>query len=565
VPLTAAKLKDILVAPGLLPAADFDEAAAEAAKSGKTVDEVLADKNLVPDEYLGQLIADALGVPFVRPENTRIPDHVLRLIPERVARRSKIIAVGKDEAGDLIVAMRDPDDLELARFIEKKTGLRVRPHYATARGIQMTLDRYSSDLESSVKSILEEAAPLLRGGRFDEAEGEGPIVRIVELIMDYAYQNNASDVHIEPREKEVLVRYRIDGILHDVVALPKELANHIVPRIKIMAKLRTDEHLAAQDGKFQEIIDGERVDVRVSVLPVVDGEKVVMRLLAEKGKHFNLSDLGLSDRDEKKVIKHMNKSFGMILAAGPTGSGKTTTMYAVLKLLNTRDVNIATIEDPIEYAIEGLNQIQVNPKTGLTFASGLRSIVRQDPDIIMVGEIRDEETAGIAVNSAMTGHLVLSTLHTNDAATTLPRFIDMGIEPFLIASTINVIIAQRLVRRICSRCITSYDVTRAELEESFPAPVVANIFKTRSGDIVRVYKGKGCDRCGQSGYTGRIGIYELLEIEDNIRELIMANANAKAIKQRAVENGMTTMLDDGIRKILAGITTVEEVLRVAGE
>jgi len=372
-------------------------------------------------------------------------------------------------------------------------------------------------------------------------------------------------VHVEPREKELLVRYRIDGILHDVVSLPRELLNPVVTRIKILSKMRTDEHYAAQDGKFQEIIDGERIDVRVSALPVVDGEKIVMRLLAEKGKRYDLADLGLAAKDEKKLQRHIQKSFGMILATGPTGSGKTTTMYSVLKILNTRDVNIATIEDPIEYAMEGVNQIQVNIKTGLTFASGLRSIVRQDPDIIMVGEIRDEETAGIAVNSAMTGHLVLSTLHTNDAATTLPRFRDMKIEPFLIASTINVIIAQRLVRKICSRCITSYDVTRSELENVFPAVAVERFFKKRQGDRVRVYKGKGCDKCGHTGYIGRIGIFELLEVTDNIRDLIMADANAKVIRQRAIDNGMTTMLEDGVRKIMTGVTTVDEVLRVAGE
>ncbi len=560
----AAKLKEILVDSGLIGAADFAAAAAEAAKSSVPLDEVLVDKGLVPDEYLGQLIADGLGFPFVRPDALTVPDHVLRLVPERIARRARIVAVAKDDAGDLKLAMRDPADLELVRLIEKKTGLRVLPHYATARGLAAGIERYSSDLDSAIKTILEEAGPLA-GGQAEESEVEAPLIRIVELIMDYAYRNNASDVHIEPREKELLVRYRIDGILHDVVVLPRALMNPVVTRIKILSKLRTDEHYAAQDGKFQEIIDGERIDVRVSVLPVVDGEKIVMRLLAEKGKRYDLPDLGLAPKDEKKLLRHIQKSFGMILATGPTGSGTTTTMYSVLKILNTRDVNIATIEDPIEYAMEGVNQIQVNPKTGLTFASGLRSIVRQDPDIIMVGEIRDEETAGIAVNSAMTGHLVLSTLHTNDAATTLPRFRDMKIEPFLIASTINVIIAQRLVRKICSRCIISYDVTRAEVEEAFPPAAAARFFKRRESDKVRVYRGKGCDKCGHTGYLGRVGIFELLEVTDNIRDLIMADANAKVIRQRAIDNGMTTMLEDGVRKILTGVTTIEEVLRVAGE
>ncbi len=566
-PVTVEQLKHLLVDAGLVAAGDFEAAADEAKRSDKPLEAALVDRNLVPDDYLGQLIADSLGYPFARVENQKIPDHILRIIPERVARHSRVIAFGTDEAGRLKLAMSDPDDLETVRLVEKKAGVRVLPHYATPNGIESGIERYSRDLESAIKTIMEEVRR--RGpAKPGEEEGEGETIRIVELILDYAYQNNASDIHVEPREKDMLVRYRIDGILHDVVTLPHELLNPVVTRIKILSKMRTDEHFAAQDGKFQEIVGGERVDVRVSVLPVVDGEKVVMRLLAEKGKRFNLRDLGFSEADFKKLDRHIQKSFGMILATGPTGSGKTTTMYAVLKILNTRDVNIATIEDPIEYAIEGVNQIQVNLKTGLTFANGLRSIVRQDPDIIMVGEIRDEETAGIAVNAAMTGHLVLSTLHTNDAATTLPRFIDMKIEPFLIASTVNVIIAQRLVRKICSRCITSYDVPRAELFDKLPAEVANKFFAVpegaRKSDQVRLYRGKGCDRCNHTGYQGRVGIFELLEMEDNIRDLIMKNANAKEIQKQAVLNGMSTMLEDGVRKALEGITTIDEVLRVAG-
>ncbi|MEY4744377.1 MAG: hypothetical protein RL272_322, partial [Candidatus Parcubacteria bacterium] len=411
------------------------------------------------------------------------------------------------------------------------------------------------------KTLEEREAAREKGEEEDET-----VVTAVQLILSYAYQHGASDVHVEPREKEVVVRYRIDGILHDVVSLPREILDPMVTRIKILARLRTDEHFAAQDGKLQEILDGERVDVRVSVLPIVDGEKVVMRLLSEKGKRFNLEDLGFADRDMKKLRRHMQKSFGMILATGPTGSGKTTTMYAVLKILNTRDVNIATIEDPIEYAIEGINQIQANTKTGLTFASGLRSIVRQDPDIIMVGEIRDEETAGIAVNAAMTGHLVLSTLHTNDAATTLPRFRDMKIEPFLIASTVNVIIAQRLARRICARCIVSYDANHGELvAQGIPEDVIAKLqASSAKKDVLRLYHGKGCDRCNHTGYLGRVGVYELLEVDDAIRELIMKGADANTIAKKAVENGMTTMFEDGLEKVNAGLTTIDEVVRVTG-
>jgi type IV pilus assembly protein PilB len=574
--IDAAKLRSILVDPGLVEAAEFDRLAAETAKSGAALDDLLAEKGLVPDQYLGQLIADAMGFPFANLENKKVADHVLRSIPERVARRTKMIAFGIDEQGRLKLALREPQDLEQVHLVEKKIGVRVVPHFATMRGIRYGLEHYSRDLEAAITKLLQEAKDALEAQKSgakldpeDAVEQDGIIVNIVELILDYAYQNNASDIHIEPHENTVIIRYRIDGILHDVATMPRDLMDLLVTRIKVLSKLRTDEHFAAQDGKFQQIIDKERIDVRVSILPIVDGEKIVMRLLTDKGKSFDLKDLGFSKQALKILQPYLKKSFGMILATGPTGSGKTTTMYAVLKLLNTRTVNIATIEDPIEYGLEGVNQIQVNAKTGLTFAAGLRSIVRQDPNIIMVGEIRDAETAGISVNAAMTGHLVLSTLHTNDAATTLPRFRDMQIEPFLIASTVNVIVAQRLVRKICQRCIFSQDRTKEEIAAEY-GDAIADAVLARAGSAkkkkpaVKLYKGKGCDTCGHSGYRGRIGIYELLEMNDRIRELIMANANARIIMQEAVKYGMVTMFEDGIDKSLAGVTTVDEIVRATG-
>jgi type IV pilus assembly protein PilB len=559
--LDNAELKEMLVDSGLVPEDKFEMALVESTSSKVSLEEVLIGENLVPDEYFGQIVAEKIGFPFVQLENQDVPDHVLRIVPERVARRSNVVAFGKDEKGRIKLGMTDPTDLETVRLVEKKMGVGAVAYYATQKGIQKILELYTSDLESAIRSILEQQDL--------GDEDEGSVVQVVQLILNYAYQSGASDVHIEPRENEIVVRYRIDGILHDVVTLPRELLEPIISRIKVLSKMRTDEHFVAQDGKFQEVIDGERIDIRVSALPIVNGEKIVMRLLAEKGRRFNLIDLGFSEHDLKKVKQHSQKSYGMILATGPTGSGKTTTMYAVLKTLNTRDVNIATIEDPIEYAVEGVNQIQVNPKVGMTFASGLRSIVRQDPDIVMVGEIRDEETAGIAVNAAMTGHLVLSTLHTNDAATTLPRFRDMKIEPFLISSSINLIIAQRLVRKICNRCIVSVKVNKADLKERLTKELLESIdkrqaTKKKNDEVLHLYHGKGCDRCNNTGYSGRIGIYELLEITDDVRELIMADANAKVIRNKAVENGMTTMLDDGVRKVIAGQTTIDEIVRVAG-
>ena len=558
--ITNEKLRKILVKSGLLKLEDFENIQREAEKKNLALDTFLIEKKLVPDDYLGQLIADALGYPYIKLENQKIPDHILGLIPERVARHSKIIAFGTDSSGCYNVAFRDPEDFETLRLVEKKTLSRVNPYFMTERGFQFALDSYKKDLQSLITQRVERSKIVKNG----HVELEDVVIEIVDFIFDYAFQNNASDVHIEPREKEIVVRYRIDGILHDVVTIPHHLMNAIVTRIKILAKLRTDEHFAAQDGKLQEIINDERIDIRVSVISIVDGEKVVMRLLSERGKKFDIEDLGLKDSDIKKMRRYMQKSFGMILSTGPTGSGKTTAMYAFLKVLNTRDVNIATIEDPIEYSIEGVNQIQVNPKTGLTFATGLRSIVRQDPDIIMVGEIRDEETAGIAINAAMTGHLVLSTLHTNDAATTLPRFRDMKIEPFLIASTINVIVGQRLVRKICQRCIMSYDVRVDELLAMLSEDIVTKMMGKKKNIKLRLYKGKGCDRCGHSGYIGRIGIFEVLEVDDTIRALIMRDADAGAIMRQAIENGMTTMFEDGVQKSLVGITTLDEVIRVTG-
>ncbi|MFH1047826.1 MAG: type II/IV secretion system protein [Patescibacteria group bacterium] len=563
------KLKKLLLESGIISAEDFELAHVEAEKSKISIERALTSLRLIPDAYLGQLVAEEFNVPFIDLHTAEIPDHVLRLVPERIAKTKRAIAFSVDRQTGLKLAMANPRDLDFIRNMEKKTGLRVKVHYALDSGIDRGLDSYTKDLESAIRSLEEKYAALTTARRRgDNAEQESKVVSVVDLIMNYAYQNAASDIHIEPREKSLVVRYRIDGILHDVAFLPHDYLSPMVTRIKILSRLRTDEHFAAQDGKFYETVDGMRIDVRVSILPIVDGEKVVMRLLSERGKTINLESLGLTEGGMKTIRRHSRKSFGMILSTGPTGSGKTTSLYAILKELNTRDVNIATIEDPIEYAIEGINQIQVNPKTGLTFATGLRSIVRQDPDIVMVGEIRDPETASIAVNAAMTGHLVLSTLHTNDAATALPRFREMEIEPFLIASTINVIVAQRLVRRICSRCIMSDIIPLDKLRENLSEDVISNFFGG-SGKNARksanLYRGKGCESCNHSGYSGRIGIYEILEMTDDIRELVMQNANSQIIQQAARKNGMITMLEDGIERSLQGITTIDEVLRVTGE
>jgi type IV pilus assembly protein PilB len=562
-PIDYDKLIKVLVDSGLLTSVQIDAAKNKTSTGEMSLEEVLVQEELISAEHLGQIAADFFGVPYVNLKKKSIDEEVLRFIPELVARRQKVIAFARD-AGGIKLAMADPDDEEIKQFISKKTGDQVIAYYATPDDIKNTLSHYRRGLKQEFDSIINESVAESR--QRSEQEREVPITRIVDTVLDYAYNNKVSDIHIEPHESKVVVRFRIDGILHDVIFLPKEIHELVVMRLKIMSQLRTDEHRAAQDGRLEFHSEGDKIDVRISVIPVADGEKVVMRILSEKSRQFNLADLGLGPEDLKKVERNIKKPYGMVLSTGPTGSGKTTTLYAILKILNTREVNISTIEDPVEYDVEGINQIQVNPKTNLTFAKGLRSILRQDPDIIMVGEIRDEETAGIAINSAMTGHLVLSTLHTNDAPTTLPRLLDMHIEPFLIASTVNVAIGQRLVRKIHQNCLESYVPDAKELtliRESIGKDRADKMGFDKKG--LRLYRGKGCKLCNFTGYESRIGIFEVMEMTEEIRKLIMERANSDVIKSAALKVGMTTMLDDGLGKALKGMTTIEEVLRATTE
>ena len=483
------KLKQLLVVPGILTKEQFVAAQKFAEEKKIALKKALIDQDFISEEHLGQLIAEDLGVLFINLRKLVIPDEVLKIIPQLVAKTQKVIAFGQDKEG-LRVAMVDPRNLEMAEWLEKKSGQKIIPYYATSNDIKNALSRYRAGFkehfESLIKSQLTKAA---KGTKVEDA----PIIRIVDSLIDYAYENRASDIHVEPRKDKVVVRYRIDGILHDVVYLPVDLKELVVMRIKVLAKLQTDEHMAAQDGKFQKKLSDETFDIRVSIVPIVEGEKIVMRILSGKSRTLKLEDLGYGKQDLEAMNRGIRKSYGMILSAGPTGSGKTTTLYAILQILNTPEVNISTIEDPVEYGIDRVNQIQVNKKTGLTFSKGLRSIVRQDPDIIMVGEIRDEETADIAVNSAMTGHLVLSTIHTNNAATAFPRLMDMGVKSFLVASSINVIVAQRLLRQVCINCRESYVMDINILKRNLPAELIGYLTKDKK-DVreLRFYRGKGC-------------------------------------------------------------------------
>ena len=547
------QLKSILLQAKLLDEKGMLEFS-EAAKGTKTsLSDALLGKGIVTDENLGILTADFLKVPFVSLSKVTIPEHVLNIIPERFARKHLVIPFARDQKA-IRVAMVDPSRADVIEMIFRKTGQMIIPHLATDRDIHNALGLYRRDMQKSFDALIATQA----GISFTSANA--PTEKIVDLIVNYAYQDKASDVHIEPEEKDSLVRFRVDGILHDVLVMPKSIHDQIITRIKVLSKLRTDEHLSPQDGKMRHELAEESLDIRVSIIPIVDGEKAVLRLLASKFRAFSLVELGMNEKDMQKVTSAYSKSYGMILSTGPTGSGKTTTIYAMLKVLNIRSKNITTIEDPVEYRIQGLNQIQENTKTNLTFANGLRSILRQDPNIVFVGEIRDNETAGIAVNAALTGHLVLSTLHTNDAATTLPRLTDMDIEPFLVASTVTVIIAQRLMRRICEICKTETQVARENLAKNLPDEIFAKHFG--NGPVIKIYRGTGCRICHQTGFQGRVGAFEVLEVSNEIRKLITKKEDSDIISKQAISEGMTTILDDGLDKGVKGVTTIEEVLRV---
>lgn len=531
----------------------------ESKKNNTSFQERLITNDLISDVDLGKTVAELLHVPFIELSNTKIPSDLVYLIPETYARTHKVIAF-QDTEKEIKIAMVNPTPNSLVQqFIEQKAQKKASVFYVSERDFEKALKIYKQNLQQSYDEMLKEQVKSI--GK--NAASEAPIERIVDILIEYAYDNGASDIHIEPEKDESIVRFRIDGIMQEVLRFTPEIEKQIILRIKFLSRLRTDEHLSAQDGKIQTKIENENLDIRISIVPIVHGEKCVMRLLSARYRQFGLADLGMRDTDLKKVMDASSKPYGMILSTGPTGSGKTTSMYAILKILNTKERNIATIEDPIEYEITGLNQIQVNPKTNLTFAEGLRSILRQDPNIIYVGEIRDDETADIAVNSAMTGHLVLSTLHTNDSATALPRLLDMNIEPFLVASTVNIVIAQRLVRKICERCKVSQAEKMTDLEKHFDKKLLQKYFKTAKE--ARVYIGKGCPVCRNTGYSGRVGIFEILPLSEKIKDLIVAKNDSQKIMQQAKAEGMTTMMDDGLFKAQEGITTIEEVLRATRE
>jgi len=540
---------------------------------------LIRKQHILHDEELGKVIADIIGFSYVNLSKTEIPSQILEIVPENIALKQGVITFELDEANNVIkVATIDPFDVDMIADIEKKTGYKAQVYYTTENNIKNIIGRYNRELKNIFLGFLPRhlryESDLENKIDVNHIEEEIPIVKIFDSIMLHAFRHHASDIHIESSKRHTTVRYRVDGILHKIVELPKIIHEPLVTRCKILSGLRIDETRAAQDGRIATSLDGESVAFRVSILPTHFGEKVVMRLLVDIEDSISLIESGLSEEHYKTVIRNSVKPFGMMIVTGPTGSGKTTTLYNIIKLLNSDEINIATIEDPIEYGIEGINQVQVNHATDLTFANGLRALLRQDPDSILVGEIRDTETAKIAVESAMTGHMVFSTLHANSASIGIPRLTEMGIEPFLLTAAINCILAQRLVRRICPHCVESktYSAKTLDLITDDMVDTIKKILnrdysdkELRSlgiKDDFVFYAGKGCKACGNTGYKGRIGLYEVMEVEEDIKKVILEGGSSDAIQMAATNNGMSTILEDGIEKALSGLTSLEEVIRV---
>ena len=575
------QLKAFLLDSGLVAEADIDAALKKAEELHQRPGDVLVNSGKISPQDLGQLYGHILGIPFVSLEGEKINADVLHIIPEPIARSHNVVAYKKTKK-DLEVAMLDPQDLETIEFIKKKSDLTIKPRLTNEASMKYLLSLYQKSLEAEFGEIIKgETEDLVTSAALEGGEEAGeadlrkiaeelPIIKIVDTLIRHAILQKASDIHIEPLENELIVRYRIDGILHDAMVLPKKIAAAVVARIKVLSNLKLDEKRLPQDGRFKVESAEYKFSMRVSVIPVSDGEKVVMRLLPENAKGFTLEGLGFHGRSLERLHENIRKTVGMVLATGPTGSGKTTTLYTILDLVNSPKVNISTIEDPVEYRMPRINQTQVRPDIGFTFADGLRSLLRQDPDIIMVGEVRDGETANLAVNAALTGHLVVSTLHTNSAAGALPRLLDLGVEPFLIASTINVIIAQRLVRTLY-KSKKEHKLTKEELSQLEKVVDLDRVVEFLREEKVIGPKAKFEDITfyepvpatdSADGYQGRIGIHEVLPMTETIKELVMKNANAGTIEKQAKADGMMTMLEDGIFLAAQGITTIEEVLRV---
>jgi type IV pilus assembly protein PilB len=579
------KLEEVLVQLKLVTQEQLDLARNSSVRSGKSTEQAIIDMGLINRENLTKAKAVSIDVPYVDLTSYHIDLNILQNFSKELAKKYSAVPFSYS-GGSLNVAMLDPNDVQVIEFIEKKSGMPVAPYLASAEGISNAINQYQ-DASGEVREVLKEMEtalqPSIEIGKIAEVEEVGeltqdaPVTRALNTILEYAVKAKASDIHIESREKSIKVRYRIDGILHETMNLPVHIHAALISRIKILSNLKIDEHRIPQDGRFGIKVEDREVDIRVAISPTVFGEKAVLRLLDKSLGLITLEDMGIRGQAYRLIDVGAKRPHGMVLSTGPTGSGKSTTLYALLNKMNSTEVNIITLEDPVEYQIDGINQIQINTAVGLTFASGLRSILRQDPDIIMVGEIRDAETAELAIQSALTGHTVLSTLHTNNSAGVLPRLLDMGIEPFLISSTVDTVIGQRLVRRTCLKCKKPYEASPAlvtaikkSVGKYLPSKKDPNKVDVKGlgyenlpfeeDEKITLYKGKGCDDCRGTGYQDRIGIFEVFQVTAVMEKLLLTHATSTEIQDAAVKEGMITMREDGFLKALEGTTTVDEVI-----
>ncbi|OGZ00063.1 MAG: hypothetical protein A2945_00035 [Candidatus Liptonbacteria bacterium RIFCSPLOWO2_01_FULL_52_25] len=568
-PLPPERLKKILVGEGLVSEDRFNAVLKEADRKNQNVLEVLIAEKIADSKYLNDLVAKALGVEVADFSVKSLDKDIVRMLPEDIARQRQAIIFNREPNDVYDVAMVDPSDLETLEFLTQRLKVRVKPFLATSEDLNRGFSVYGYELGQDFKKLIEENIRASLSGTaktIEEAAAQLPVVGIADNILSYAIASRASDIHIEILEDATLIRYRVDGILYEVMSIPKTIHPALTARIKILSGLKIDEHLKPQDGRFRHQIVNQIVDVRVSVMPTYYGEKVEMRLLESSQKPLSLEELGMTATNAKTMHDALASAYGMIISCGPTGSGKTTTLYALMNILNRPEVNITTIEDPIEYNMKYINQTQINPQAGVTFASGLRSLLRQDPNIIMVGEIRDAETAGISVQAALTGHLLMSSLHTNDAPTAIPRLFDLQVPPFLVSSVLNLVVAQRLVRKICQSCAYSYEYGPELTKVIVDQLTLLGIPKESAKTPKILYRGKGCSSCGMTGYRGRIGIYEVLEITDRVKKVIAdPRFDLTALQREAREAGMKTMFEDGLEKVELALTTIEEVLRVIRE
>jgi len=590
-PTTQQTVEELLIADGVITADEIAKLKKEATTGGKPFFALLLDAGHVTDEQLTKALSKANKLPYVNLSEARIDSKILDLLPQEVAEHYMAVPLGEMQ-NKLVIAMLDAGNLQAVDFLSKKINRPLKVFAASESGVRRVLSQYEHNIEHGITSILdlpmvENGVPNAAAARAEKVAPaanvqaiveDSPVSKALNAILQYAVKNRASDIHIEALEKEIKIRVRVDGVLREIMKLPKSVEAPLISRIKIISNLKIDEHRIPQDGQFSVAVDGKPVDVRVAISPVVWGEQVVLRLLDKTGTSLMLEDMGYTGRALRVIREGIKRPHGMILTSGPTGSGKSTSLYALIQEIKNEDINIVTLEDPVEYKMDGINQIQVNPDVGLTFATGLRSILRQDPDVVMVGEIRDKETASLAVQAALTGHLVFSTLHTNSAAGILPRLLDMNIEPFLIASTVHTVIGQRLVRRLSPGSDT-YPSTKAETQAI--KDTLGEILPKKDEDMEKVCKDLGYDRLplatqnaytlakaketpdNPTGFKGRMGLYEVFEVTEAIQDLIIKHSPSSVIQREAQKQGMISMKQDGYLKALAGITTLAEVNRVA--